>query len=89
MKDEGADSCTRTNWGAGSPTHSTLWQNPSQVPRYSRLLVRFQESRQCQDRPTNCTFGGPELSDLYISSIEGHTLVVRDTGMKGYLLYPN
>lgn len=40
-------------------------------------------------RPTNCTFGGPDLSDLYVSSIEGHTLVVRDTGLKGYLLYPN
>ena len=40
-------------------------------------------------RPTNCTFGGPDLSDLYISSIEGHTLLVKDTGLKGYLLYPN
>jgi gluconolactonase len=40
-------------------------------------------------RPTNCTFGGPDLSDLYISSIEGHTLVVRNTGLTGYLLYPN
>ncbi len=41
------------------------------------------------DRPTNCTFAGPDLSDLYISSIEGHTLVVRDSGLQGYLLYPN
>ena len=40
-------------------------------------------------RPTNCTFGGPDLADLYISSIEGHTLVVKNTGLKGYLLYPN
>ena len=40
-------------------------------------------------RPTNCTFGGPGLTDLYVSSIEGHTLVARDTGLKGYLLYPN
>ena len=36
-------------------------------------------------RPTNCTFVG---SDLYVSSIEGHLLVARDTGMTGYLLYP-
>lgn len=27
----------------------------------------------CQ-RPTNCTFGGPDLTDLYVTSIEGHLL---------------
>lgn len=37
-------------------------------------------------RPTNCTFVG---EDLYVSSIEGHCLVARGTGMTGYLLYPN
>ena len=26
------------------------------------------------DRPTNCTFGGSELRDLYVTSIEGHLL---------------
>ncbi len=36
-------------------------------------------------RPTNCTFVG---EDLYVSSIEGHCLVARNTGMTGYLLYP-
>lgn len=37
-------------------------------------------------RPTNCTFVG---EDLYVSSIEGHCLVARRTGLTGYLLYPN
>ena len=37
-------------------------------------------------RPTNCTFVG---EDLYVSSIEGHCLVVRNTGMTGHLLWPN
>ncbi|MEK9675263.1 MAG: SMP-30/gluconolactonase/LRE family protein, partial [Chloroflexota bacterium] len=37
-------------------------------------------------RPTNCTFVG---EDLYVSSIEGHILVARDTGMTGHLLWPN
>lgn len=37
-------------------------------------------------RPTNCTFVG---EDLYVSSIEGHCLVARGTGLTGYLLYPN
>lgn len=36
-------------------------------------------------RPTNCTFADGEL---YVSSIQGHTLVARDTGLTGYLLYP-
>lgn len=26
------------------------------------------------DRPTNCCFGGPDLTDLYVTSIEGHLL---------------
>lgn len=30
----------------------------------------------CQ-RPTNCTFGGPDLTDLYVTSIEGHLLRAR------------
>lgn len=29
------------------------------------------------DRPTNCTFGGPELRDLYVTSMEGHLLRAR------------
>ena len=37
------------------------------------------------ERPTNCTFVG---EDLYVSSIEGHLLVARNTGMSGYLLWP-
>lgn len=37
-------------------------------------------------RPTNCTFVG---EDLYVSSIEGHCLVARDTGMTGHRLWPN
>ena len=37
-------------------------------------------------RPTNCTFAD---EDLYVSSIEGHLLVARNTGMSGHLLWPN
>lgn len=38
------------------------------------------------ERPTNCTFVG---EDLYVSSIQGHCLVARNTGLTGHLLYPN
>lgn len=34
------------------------------------------------ERPTNCTFGGPDLQDLYVTSIEGHLLRAR-TDRKG------
>ena len=29
------------------------------------------------DRPTNCTFGGPDLTDIYVTSLEGHLLRAR------------
>lgn len=37
------------------------------------------------ERPTNCTFVG---EDLYVTSIEGHLLVARGTGLSGNLIYP-
>ncbi len=39
------------------------------------------------NRPTNCTFGGPDLSVLYVTSIEGHLLRAQ-TDRRGHLLYP-
>jgi gluconolactonase len=39
------------------------------------------------DRPTNCTWGGPDLSTLYITTGTGHLLSAR-TGRRGYLVYP-
>lgn len=39
-------------------------------------------------RPTNCTFGGPSLDDLYVTTISGHLFRVRDTGRQGALQPP-
>jgi gluconolactonase len=39
------------------------------------------------DRPTNCTWGGPELSTLYVTVATGHVLAA-ETGRRGYLIYP-
>ncbi len=39
------------------------------------------------DRPTNCTWGGPDLSTLYVTTGTGHVLAAR-TERKGYLIYP-
>lgn len=38
-------------------------------------------------RPTNCTFAGPDLSTLYVTTIEGHLFRAR-TQRQGWLLYP-
>jgi gluconolactonase len=39
-------------------------------------------------RPTNCAFGGADLSDLYVTSISGHLYRVSDTGRRGLLQPP-
>ena len=40
------------------------------------------------DRPTNCTFGGPDLTALFVTTGEGHLFQAR-TERQGRLLYPS
>lgn len=40
------------------------------------------------DSPTNCTFGDPDLRSLYITTIGGHLFRVRNTGRRGWLMWP-
>ncbi len=40
------------------------------------------------DRPTNCTFGDAGLDTLYVTTGGGHLFRVRNTGRRGWLLYP-
>ena len=44
--------------------------------------------RAPQDAPTNCTFGGPNLDELFVTFITGHVYRVRNTGYVGNLAYP-
>ena len=39
------------------------------------------------DRPTNCTWGGPDLTTLYVTVATGHLLAAR-TERTGYLVFP-
>jgi gluconolactonase len=39
-------------------------------------------------QPTNCTFGGPDLRTLYVTTTEGHLFRVPNTGRQGWLIYP-
>ena len=38
-------------------------------------------------RPTNCCFGGADMTTLYVTSIQGHFLRVR-TDRVGWAIYP-
>ena len=40
------------------------------------------------DRPTNCTLGDADLSSLYVTSLDGHLLRARNTGRRGWHLWP-
>lgn len=35
------------------------------------------------EAPTNCTFGGPDMGTLFVTTVDGNLLQVRNTGRKG------
>jgi gluconolactonase len=41
-----------------------------------------------EGRPTNCAFGGENLTDLYVTTLVGHLYRVADTGRRGILAAP-
>ena len=49
---------------------------------------RVLETHPVPAEPTNCAFGGPELSHLYVTTTEGHLYRAANTGRQGYMLYP-
>src|SRR5262249_8427912 len=40
------------------------------------------------DSPTNCTFGDPDQRTLYITTLGGHLFRVRNTGRRGWIIWP-
>ncbi len=40
------------------------------------------------DAPTNCTFGDPDQRTLYITTAGGHLCRVRNTGRRGWIIWP-
>jgi gluconolactonase len=48
----------------------------------------IEEHRLPEGAPTNCVFGGAELTDLYVTTLEGHLYRVPDTGRTGALSPP-
>ena len=44
--------------------------------------ILMSERTPCM-RPSNLAFGGENLEDIYITSLEGHLYRVKNTGLKG------
>ncbi len=40
------------------------------------------------DMPTNCCFGDPDQSTLYVTTLGGHLLRLRNTGRRGWIMWP-
>ena len=40
------------------------------------------------DGPTNCCFGDADQSSLYVTSGQGHLLRLRDSGRRGWIMWP-
>jgi sugar lactone lactonase YvrE len=40
------------------------------------------------DMPTNCAFGDADLRTLYMTTLEGQLYRVRNTGRRGWLMWP-
>ena len=69
-------------------TAGTAGQGPGPMiyvfARTGRILETHPVPR---DMPTNCTFGGPDLTDLYVTTGTGALLRAR-TGRRGDLRFP-
>jgi sugar lactone lactonase YvrE len=52
------------------------------------VRIAGMETHPAPAEPTNCAFGGPGLTDLYVTTTEGHLYRVADTGRQGWVLYP-
>ena len=40
------------------------------------------------DGPTNCCFGDADQSSLYVTAGQGHLLRLRNTGRRGWIMWP-
>jgi gluconolactonase len=67
------------------------WEKSGPGPRIAIFAQDgrvIEEHRLPEGAPTNCVFGGPELTHLYVTTLEGHLYRVPDTGRRGSLQPP-
>ena len=76
---------------AGNIVATCGWQRSGPGPRVAVFApdgIVLEEHLLPDGAPTNCVFGGPDLSDLYVTTLEGHLYRVPDTGHRGALQPP-
>ncbi len=76
---------------AGNIVATCGWQRSGPGPRIAVFApdgTVLEEHLLPDGAPTNCVFGGPDLSDLYVTSLEGHLYRVPNTGLRGALQPP-
>ncbi len=77
--DEEGNIVATAGWETGGPGPSIYVFSPE-----GEVLERHPVPA---NRPTNCTFAGPDLTTLYVTTTEGHLFRAR-TQRRGWLLFP-
>ena len=68
-------------WGRGPGPMIYVWTPEGRVLETYPMPVGV-------DSPTNCAFGDADYRSLYVTTIGGHLLRARDTGRRGWIMWP-
>ena len=72
---------TAGSWGSGPGPMIYIWSPTGRLIQTHPMPVGV-------DMPTNCTFGDFDQATLYVTTLGGHLLRVRNTGRRGWNLWP-
>jgi gluconolactonase len=79
-------------WDAeGNIVASCGWDRSGPGPRIAVFATDgtvLEEHLLPAGNPSNCAFGGPDLDNLYVTTLDGRLYRVPDTGRRGYLQSP-
>jgi gluconolactonase len=76
---------------AGNIVATCGWERSGPGPRVAIFATDgtlLEEHRLPAGNPTNCAFGGPDLGDLYITTLDGRLYRVPNSGRQGHLRPP-
>ena len=69
------------SWAGGPGPMIYIWTPTGRVLETHPMPVGV-------DSPTNCAFGDPNQRTLYVTTIGGHLFRVRNTGRRGWIMWP-
>ena len=72
---------TAGNWVSGPGPMIYVWTPAGRVLETYPMPVGV-------EGPTNCAFGDPDQGTLYVTTGQGHFLRTRDTGQRGWIMWP-